>query len=256
MLKLYNNELNSELNKYRGLYSSQTISEEELQKLPSHLQKYFKVTGYSQSIKIVNAEIVWKSSSIRFEAGKKAIPLKTLQFNSVVEPFRIAYMRANLFGFIPFEGRDKSAGGTGHMYGKLAKFIRIFDAKDKETAISALITLFAESLMVPGYVFQPYIEWLSEDNNSVMGKIEYKDLSATGKFFFDEAGFFTHFETYDRYYTSSKGKYIKYPWHVYIFDYKKQGDLYIPAKVSAEWDVAGKRFEYYTGEIEKIRFNI
>ncbi|MBE2280134.1 MAG: hypothetical protein IAE91_07070 [Ignavibacteriaceae bacterium] len=256
MLKLYNSELNSELNKYRGLYSSETISEEELQKLPSHLQKYFKVTGYSQSIKIFNAEIVWKSSSIRFEAGKKPIPLKTLQFNSVVEPFRIAYMKALLFGFIPFEGRDKSAEGFGHMYGKLAKIITIFDAKDKETATSALITLFAESLLVPGYVFQPYIKWLGEDKHSVTGKINYKDLHATGRFYFDDAGFFTHFETNDRFYASSKGKYYNYPWHVYIFNYKKQGDLYIPAKVSAEWDLEGKRFEYYTGEIEKIRFNI
>ncbi len=133
--------------------------EEEINKLPLPLQRYFNQCGYSGT-KIADLyEVIWSQSYIKMAPAKSWMKLKTLQYNFVPEPARIAWMKTWMMGLLPFEGRDKYHQGKGHMYGTLAKLIRIFDSKEPEIAQSALIVLLAESLIIPGYVFQDYLSW-------------------------------------------------------------------------------------------------
>ena len=188
--------------------------------------------------------------------GGKWMKLKTTQFNSVESPFRIAYMRARMLGLIPFEGRDTYFDGHGHMYGVIGKMITVFDEKEREIAVSALVTIMAECLMVPGYVLQDYITWEPIDDSTAAAVIHHQGIRIRGVFHFNEAGEFTLFTSDDRYYMSPDQGNVTTPFSAEIGDYFYQGGIKVPGSVKAVWHLDSGRYEYWKGKIKGIRYNI
>jgi hypothetical protein len=232
------------------------MTAETIAHLPEPIRKYLTNSGYTGREMPVNAEIIWEESHIKMKPHGKWLKLKTIQFNSVDEPFRIAYMKAMLGGIIPFEGRDIYANGMGHMYGKLGKVITIFDEKQREIAQSALITVLAEALLVPGYALQNYIEWEAIDNNSARAVIRHMDIEAAGVFYFNDKGEMTAFESHDRYYMSPGKGNIQVPFRVETREYKTAGEYRFPSKVKAIWKLPEGDYDYWKGTIREIRYNI
>lgn len=232
------------------------ITEEKIRDLPAPLQRYLDVCGFVGQEMPMNAEFFWKSSSIKMKPGmKKMLKLKTYQYNSVIKPFRAAYMKTYMAGIIPFEGRDIYADGQGHMLGRLGKIIRIFDEKQMEIGQSALIIILAETLMVPGYIFQDYMHWEEVDDHCVTGRIQCEGYSVSGKFYFNDRGEYIRFETSERYYLSPEKGNVQEPFMVEVFNYQTKGSYTYPRKVSASWILPEGKYEYWQGEIEEIRFN-
>lgn len=226
------------------------------QNLPAPVQKYLNTCGLMGKEIPMNAEIVWSDSHIKMKPGGKWMKLKTLQYNSVRNPFRIAYMKAYMFGIIPFEGRDLYVNGSGHMYGKLGKIITIFDEKEKEIAQSALITLLAECLFVPGYALQNYISWEAIDDNTAAAVIHQYDLRVRGIFHFNDSGELIKFESNDRYYLNPEKGNVPTPFTVEVGDYFIQNDLKLPGTVKAIWQLDTGPYEYWKGTISEVRYNI
>jgi hypothetical protein len=69
---------------------------------------------------------------------------------------------------------------------------------------SALLTILAEALLVPGYAIQPYITWTPMDDRSAAATIRHGAVEASGVFHFDEAGDVVRFESEDRYQSSGE----------------------------------------------------
>jgi hypothetical protein len=99
--KLYENEVKEFQSAVSQ--SNQLISPESIAHLPEPVQRYFHYCGFVGT-PVFHAEIIWQNSHIRMKPGQKWMKLKTYQHNFVQEPSRLAYMRANMLGFIPFEG--------------------------------------------------------------------------------------------------------------------------------------------------------
>ncbi len=225
--------------------------------LPEPLQKYLFQAGFVGSDLPMNAEFVWKSSSILMKPDmKKSMKLKTIQFNSVRKPFRAAYMKARVAGLIPFEGRDIYYEGNGHMLGRIANIIGVFDEKQREIAQSALIVILAETPMVPGYIFQEYMSWEEISDTCVIGRIKTDDFDVSGRFYFNEDGEYIRFESEDRFYLSPDKGNIKMPYVVEVFDYQQQKNFKIPKRVAASWFLPEGKYQYWNGEVEEIRYNI
>jgi flagellar biosynthesis regulator FlbT len=252
---IFNNERKKEVVKYIDKIEEKNYNKEDLKIFPEVLQKYLINYGILNINKIVNADIVWKNSFIKLQNKSEFIKLKTEQFNSVITPFRTVYMRAFLFGYIPFEGRDKFADNKGSMIGKLVNLVDIFNTEDEEITVSALLTILAESLIVPGYLFQDYISFENIDEKSFKAIIKYNDIEVSGNFYFNEKYEFIKFETRKRYYMDKNG-YKNYPWIVNISDYKEMNNIKFPSKMSAKWLIDKQDYVYYKGEIEMINFNV
>jgi hypothetical protein len=227
-----------------------------IQDLPEPIRMYLIHSGFVGKEIPVNAEIIWDQSAIKMKPDRDWMKLKTIQFNSVKEPFRIAYMKATLFGIIPFEGRDMYGYGTGHMYGKIGNFIKVFDEKEKEIAQSALIIILAECLLVPGYALQNYIKWEEIDNYTASAMISHGGITARGIFHFNEDHELVLFETDDRFYMSPEKGNVLTPFSAEIGDYFRQGDLKVPGSLMAIWHLETGRYEYWKGTIQEIRYNI
>lgn len=231
------------------------LSEEKIQNLPLPVRNYLSVCGFSGKEIPMNAEVVWAESFIKMKPDAGWMKLKTQQFNSVREPFRIAYMKALIMGIIPFEGRDVYYGGNGHMYGKIGKLITIFDEKEKEIAQSALIIILAECLLVPGYALQDYIQWEEVDEYTARAIITHKGIEASGLFHFNKAGELYLFETHYRYYMGPQGNVLT-PFSAEVGDYFTQGDLRLPGSLKAVWHIDSGRYEYWKGKISEVKYNI
>lgn len=247
-------EVNNELQKHL-LQDPELISEDDIVHLPKPVQKYFRYCGFLGRQKITNAQVLWTDVFLKQSFGKKYLKISCAQFNSVPEPARFAFMKSKIGGFIPFEGRDKYQDGHGNMLIKLLKIFTVGDSKGAEMDVSALVTILAEALFVPGYALQPYIYWEPIDDFSAKATIENKGIKASGIFFFNDVGECVRFETEDRYFTDKNGTFKKYKWSAYLGKYKNLNGIMTPGDMKAAWHLPSGDFEYFKGKVV-VNFNI
>jgi len=252
MINVFYRERAEEVSKNQNNKAEVLLTEEKILNLPEPIKKYLNICGYLNRPMIYNADIVWKNSFIKLKPDKDWMELETKQFNSVNPPARIAYMK---FLSMPVSGRDIYRNGQGEMKGKLLNLFTVINAKGKEVSQSALITVFCEFLIIPGYIFQEYVTWEYIDDKAVAARLTDKGYDVKGVFYFDEKGLFSKFETNDRYYTW-KGKTEKVKFSVTVDSYQTIDSIRIPKDVKVAWHLNDCDYEYYKGSIEKIVFNI
>lgn len=235
--------------------ATEVLDEADLAALPEPVQRFLRVSGYVGRGPFHNAEIVWSDSRIRMGPDRAWLDLRTQQFNSVPEPVRIAYMRARLFGVVPFEGKDTYHAGAGRMQMVLLKLFTVGDDQGPEMDQSAAVTLLAEALLVPGYALAPYISWESIDDASARATIRHQGVEAAGVFEFNEVGEFVRFRTDDRYAASDDGA-RRVPWSAEMLDYMENDGIRHPRSMRAIWHREDGDFEYFRGTIAEIRYDV
>jgi hypothetical protein len=231
------------------------VTEEQLAALPDPVRQYLRSTGCVGQPIPMNAQIEWRESAIRLGIDRPWMKLRTYQFNSVPEPMRAAYMRGRVLGVVPMEGRDLYQDGRGQMLIRLGRVITVGDDTGPEMDQSALVTILAEALLVPGYALQPYITWTPMDHRSAGATIRHGAVEASGVFHFDEAGDFVRFESEDRYQSTGEQA-RKVRWSVNALSHQTQGGLRIVDSLRATWHEADGDFEYFRGRIAAVWFNV
>lgn len=220
--------------------------------LPPTLQRYLEASGYLNRPIAWQADIRCEKSYLKLGFGKEWGEMTTQQFNSVQPLARLAYMD---FLSMPMSGRDRYSGGEGEMKGKLFNRFTLVDGAGRAHSQSALITVFAEFMLLPGYLLQDYVSWEELRPGVVRGKLRHGDFLVVGDFYFDENGLFKRFETDDRYYDMGKGRYKKMPFKVFVDGYQESEGLQIPKSVRALWVLEEEgAFEYFRGRIAGIDF--
>lgn len=255
MKLLYLLEVEKELTKYPSA-KREKMTEQEIASFPKPVQKYFYHCGYVGKEKKINAKIEWQEAYIKMSPDKNWMKLDCFQFNSVPDPSRIVYMKSKVLGLFPFEGRDKYQDGHGNMRIELLKLIPVADAKGKEMDASALVTLLAEILLIPGYAFQDYIEWTEIDSSTAKAILRYNETEVEGLFSFNELGELVRFETNDRYYSEKGKNYKKVKWSIILSDYVEKNGMRFPTHAKAIWHLEKGDFEYFKGTILNIKYNI
>ncbi|MGI5898256.1 MAG: DUF6544 family protein [Candidatus Dojkabacteria bacterium] len=234
-------------------YEIKIFTEELIKDLPEPLKKHLRVSGYINTPIPVNADVYWTESWLKMAPDKDWQKLETTQFNSVKPIGRLAYMK---FTEMPVAARDMYRNGYGEINGKLMNLVTVAFDNNPEVAQSALITVFCEFMFVPGYLLSDNIKWETIDDYSVRGTLEDNGIKVSGVFYFDKEGFFSHFETLDRYYTTGKNAYEKVKFSAVVDSYKTQGDFKICEKIKIIWHLPEGNYEYFKGIVDKIDFNV
>jgi hypothetical protein len=248
LLTKYKQEVDAEKSKYTPskLYHSQHIDS-----LPLILRNYLKQCGFVMNEQLTHCNIKWKYAYLKMAPNKKWLPLTCDQVNFIPAPARLALMKTKLFGFIPIGARDKFQNGKGNMLVKLLNLITVTNANGPEIDAAELVTILAEAILVPAYFFQPYITWEEMDRYSVKGTITYQNIKASGVFYFNEHNEFLRFETEDRYYNNN-GKFEKYKWTAYAWNYKKINGVSQPLNFMAVWNMPNMDYTYFKGRVDTI----
>lgn len=221
--------------------------------LPPTLQRYLEVCGYLNRPIAWQADIRWEKSYLKLGLGKEWGEMSTQQFNSVQPLARLAYMD---FLSMPMSGRDRYSAGEGEMKSKLFDRFTLVEGAGRAHSQSALITVFAEFMLLPGYLLQEYVRWEELQPGVVRGHLRHGDFEVVGDFYFDESGFFKRFETNDRYYDMGKGRYKKMPFHAFVDGYQENNGIKIAKNMRAVWVLEEDgAFEYFRGRIAGIDYH-
>ena len=233
--------------------SPEILTEKHIAHLPFPIRQHYKHCGFLDQPIAMNADVIWKDSYIKLKQGQKWRKLKTLQFNSVRPLMRTSFMKvSNMF----FAGKDLYKEGQGTMIGKLFNLFPIINASGEELSQSALITIFCEMLLVSGYALQDYVEWQEIDHCTVSAILSDHNFKVKGVFHFDKMGKFHHFETDDRFYDTGKGKFEKKKFKAFIDSYQMKDHHYIPENVRVQWCLENGDYDYFTGTIQRIDYNV
>lgn len=251
MKRIYIKDKNELLERNKK-FKPELFTEESITALPEPLKKYLRVCGYMNMPVPINANVYWAESWIKMSPDKEWGKLNTIQFNSVKPIGRVALMK---FTSMPVAARDLYKDGYGEMNGKLFNLIKVVFDNSKETAQSALITIFCEFMFIPGYLLSDNVKWETIDEHSVQGTLIDKGIEVSGVFHFNEEGLFTYFETNDRFYSSGKNTYKKVKFTATVESYKMQGKVKICEKVKIAWHLPNGDYEYYKGIVERIDVN-
>lgn len=244
------NEIEKEKGSFQGVFT-----ESDIKDLPSPVQKYFRNCGFIGAPKMsyMNA----RYEDVEFSQGKdgKKLTIDYNQYNSIKNPYRVAYIDSSLFG-IPFEGLEYIyKNETPRMKGVVGKFFKIFDVTGPQMNQSALSTYLAECLIVPNAALQEFIKWEEIDNLSCKATISYNGTTAAGIFRFNQNGEMISFTTDDRWVDSTNGTYEKRNWSAICSDYKENNGLIQPTRFKAVWHYDDGDFIYFDSDNMTIEFN-
>jgi hypothetical protein len=234
-------------------YDSVLFTNELIRNLPEPIKKHLKVCGYMNTPVPVNANVNWKECYFKMSPKKDWGKIQTLQFNSVKPIARVAYMK---FSSMPISARDIYQDGYGEMKVTLLNLFQIAFENSKETAQSALITSFAEFLIIPGYFVSENVKWETINDSTLRATLTDYGMVVTGLFYLNEEGLLYKFETEDRFYSFGKNNYKKIKYSGIVDSFKKQGGIIIAENVNVTWHLPEGDFEYFKGIIEEIKFNI
>lgn len=250
--KLYVAEVKSEVSRFSALTPRLITT----QALPEPVQRYFYHCGYADKQLMMNAKIIWRDVYLNRGFNKNWMKLDCMQFNLVYEPTRIVYMKAKLFGILPFEARDKCQDGHGNMLVKFLKIFTVADAKGREIDESALVTVLAETRFIPAYALQDYITWTALDSKTANATLSFNGREVNGTFYFNDGGEFIRFETMDRYYSTTGKEYEKIKWSASADNYREINGIKSPSAFKTTWHTKNGDFDYFKGSIAGIEFNV
>lgn len=241
---------------YLSVNDQKFIQKSDVSYLPDPVQRYLKFSGFAGNPQSDVTEVLWADSKIRFSLDKKWISLSTQQYIFASSSTRLAYMHTQMAGFLPFDGRDRYDNGSGHMYGKLAKMITVFNNRSQEVALGGAVVLLAESLLEPTIAIQNYITWEPVNANTARATLRNGNLEVRGRFFFNEKGEYIRFESDDRPFDLGKGVYKIRPFSITLGEYHEVDGFKMPNRVSATWHLEDGDFTYWDGQISGLRRNV
>lgn len=240
------------------IYTLNPVSDEftydDIDDLPLPVKRYFEYCGYIGTPKMSYMVAKFKNVDFIMSPDKPKVKIDYIQYNFVNEPNRLAFIDNTLYG-VPFQGIDSYIDGKGNMKGVIAKSFTLFNQHGQEMDQASLVTVLAESLVVPNVVLQDYITWEAIDDTHVKGKITYNGTSASGIFTFSKTGEALSFITEDRVATSIDGVKQKAAWSTIYESYKKTNGIMQPTVLKAVWHYKSGDLTYFDGRDAKIEYN-
>lgn len=244
-----------ELRRARALVKKIYTGIHPVEQLPNALQHFLLSSGFLKLGDLHQVKIEWATARLKFEQNGAWQDISVIQHNFLPDPIRLVYMKAKLFGLFGLAAFDGFRHGKGYMQVRLAKLFNLVNATGAKIDKSALVTLLAETMIIPTYALQTYIQWEEIDSYSVKGTINYHGLKASGIFYFNSNFEITKFETEDRYLTTKSGELQQTHWTASCEYYHKHGSIRYPTSIRATWNMAIGDYTYFEGRVKNLIIN-
>lgn len=235
-------------------HGENVFREEDIDDLPTPVQRYFRYCGYIGKPKMSCVKIYYRDVNFLFGRDKSAIKIDYTQYDFVKGANRIAYIDSSTYG-IPFEGLDSFLDGSGSMKGVLAKQFTLFDQTGKVMDKSGLVTFLSEILIFPNAALQDYIRWEEMDDLHAKATISCYGISAAGVFTFHENGEMLSFVTDDRSAVATDGSSETIKWSVACGQYMEENGIKRPTVFQAVWHYDDGDLVYFDGRGTITAFN-
>src|SRR5690554_4449110 len=201
---------------------------------------------------IVSAHTV-QDVRLRLDKEKPWMPAQAEQYFRTGEPGFIWKVKIKAAPRVNIAGRDKYVDGQGNMQIKLMSLFSIADAGGPEIDQGTLLRYLAEMMWFPTAALHDYIRWEQIDASSAQATMDYRGVSASGIFTYNEQGEIVKF-TAERY-GEFDGEYRLEPWLVEVGDYKEFDGFMIPSTGKITWQLDTGDFEWYRFTVREMEYN-
>ena len=228
------------------------VTARRLDPLPAPVQRYMRWTGVVGQPWIRTAH-VRQEGRFRLGADKPWMPMQAEQVFSVDPPGFVWRARVKMYGLPLLSARDSYRDGQGHMFGKAAGLITLFDDRSEKLTQGALIRYLSEMIWLPVAYLGYNVTWTAVDGHSADVTLSDHGRTASGRMFFDELGRPMTFEAMR--YQEKNGEYTLLPWHTPSHEYGLMGGLNIPVRGEVCWIMPEGKLTYGDFKIVSVEYN-
>jgi hypothetical protein len=224
-----------------------------LENLPEAVQRYLAYTGVVGKPWIDSVRLK-QVGKFRQGLERPWMPVTAEEFYTTNPPTLIWNARFKVAGLPLLRARDKYESGQGHMFGKLAGLITVFDVSGEKLDRATMIRYLNEIMWFPTAFLGENITW--EDVDAHSAQVTFSDFgkSVSAKMFFDDAGRLTNFTTMR--YREIDGEFSLDPWSTPIMDYGERAGLNLPTRGQAVWNLPCGDLLYADLEITEVEYNL
>lgn len=228
------------------------ISENMLEDLPAAVRRYLHYTGVVGKPWIETAKLKQKGT-FRMGNDRPWMPVTAEEFYTIDPPSLVWNARFKLYGLPLLRAKDRYEAGQGHMYGKLAGLITVFDARGEELNQATMIRYLNEIMWFPTAFLGNRISWEEIDDQSARVTFTDGGKSVSAEMYFDGDGRLTDFKTMR--YREKDGSFSLDPWSTPILEYGMRAGLRIPVRGKAVWHLESGDLDYADLTITDVVYN-
>ena len=228
------------------------ITSDLIKKLPTPVQRYMTYTGVI-GYPWINTVCLKQMGKFRRGPDQPWMPLIAEEFYTIDPPSFIWNASFQIAGLPLLRAKDKYESGHGHMFGKLAGLITIFDVRGDELDQATMIRYLNEMMWFPTAFLGENITWEEVDNHAAQVTFSDHGKSVSAQMIFDDSGRLTNFTTMR--YRELNGEFFLDPWSTPILDYGKHAGLKLPIRGQAVWNLESGDLPYIDLEITKVKYN-
>ncbi len=226
------------------------LTEDDIQSLPSLVQKYIRYSGAVNKPKVKNMKIVF-DGEMR-EKGKDYFKFTSVQYNFFDEPTRLFFMKAKIYG-APVPGYHCYQNASATMQIKLLGIFNVVNIKGAIMNKAETVTVFNDMcLMAPAALIDKRIEWTTIDSLSVKATFTNGVNRIAATLYFNELGQLINFISDDRSAIDMKQYRFSTPVNNYV---EKEGRK-VMSYGETIWHYPDGEFVYGKFTLNKILYNV
>ncbi len=237
---------------FKNSKMAEIVTEEDVKDLPKPVQRYLKYTQIIGKEKI-NFVRLKQDGYFRMKEDQGWMPIEAEQYFNADSVEFIWIAKAKFAPLLSIYAKDEFIDGKGNLVVKLLGLIKVVDAKGYEVDHGELLRFLAECIWFPSAFLNDYIEWESIDNDSAKATINYRGISASAVFYFNEKGEVTSITA--KRYREVDGKFVLEDWEGRVLEYEKFNGIVVPSGVDIIWKLKSGDFCYDKIGIIDIEYN-
>lgn len=183
--KSVGNEIKTLFSKVKN--KNEVVTKTKMKVLPKSVQRwleYSKIVGRSN----ITSVRLRQKAEMRLKTDKHWMSVQAEQYFTTEKPGFIWKARIKAAPLIHISGRDKYWDGKGSMLIKLLSLFTVADSEGKEINQGTLLRYLAELVWFPTAALNEYITWDEIGGDHAKASMNYKDVTASGVFTFNDKG--------------------------------------------------------------------
>lgn len=229
------------------------VTDAMLVNLPEPVRRYLNFTGVVGTPWINTVHLKYHGD-FRLAADRPWMPMKADQVYTTNPPGFQWNARFKMFGLPLLSACDTYKDGQGHMFGKLAGMITVFDARGKELLQGTMLRYLQEMMWFPTAYLSDYVTWEAVDDHAADVTYNFGSESVIGRMFFDDDGRMLNFVASR--YREKQGTYSLDTWSTPITEYGVFAGLRLPIRGEAIWQLPEGDLSYIKLHLTGIAYNV
>jgi hypothetical protein len=223
-----------------------------LEHLPEPVQRYLTYTGVL-GFPWIETVHLRQLGTFRQGADRPWMPFTADESYTTDPPSLTWNARFKLAGLPLLRARDRYEQGHGHMYGKLAGLITVFDARGEELDQATMLRYLNEIMWFPTAFLAENITWAERDDSSARVTFTDGGRSVSADMFFSTEGRLTDFTAMR--YREIDGEFSLDPWSTPMTGYGELAGLKLPTQGRAVWHLPEGDLPYADLEVTEVSYN-